>query len=276
LTGERPRLHDKAVRPLLSSSVLVLVALAALPRAEAHFHLLWPEPWVVEDALGDPQKTPPCGNEGTPVLTGSVSRFRAGQTITVRWVDTVYHPGHFRISLSADRSQFHDPAVTTQANGVSLTAVIEDPPVAPVLLDNLFPRTAISGPVGTHFSQDVVLPTAPCAHCTLQVIQFMAEHGPPNYIYHHCADIEIVADGVDAGVNAPVDAASDDGATTSAAEDASAPDTDAGTPNATSKPSCSCSTSGEGFAFTAWSTAAVLAIGAAARRGAIRRIRRVR
>jgi MYXO-CTERM domain-containing protein len=28
----------------------------------------------------------------------------------------------------------------------------------------------------------------------------MVGHGPPNYIYHHCADIEIVADPPDAGM----------------------------------------------------------------------------
>jgi hypothetical protein len=47
------------------------------------------------------------------------------------------------------------------------------------------------------FEADVQLPNITCAKCTLQVIEFMAEHGynnPGGYSYHHCADVQITAD----------------------------------------------------------------------------------
>ena len=44
---------------------------------------------------------------------------------------------------------------------------------------------------------DIELPNINCAKCTLQVIQFMADHvynQPGGYAYHQCADLEIAAD----------------------------------------------------------------------------------
>ena len=44
---------------------------------------------------------------------------------------------------------------------------------------------------------DIQLPNISCAKCTLQVIQFMADHAynqPGGYAYHHCADLQITAD----------------------------------------------------------------------------------
>jgi hypothetical protein len=119
-----------------------------------------------------------------------VTTFKPGQTITVQWIETVYHPGHYRIAFTIDRATLQDPMVMVDQNQISVSAAIQNPPMAPVLFDNLFPRTG-PGAAGTMFKQDVVLPNITCAKCTLQVIQFMAGHGPPNYIYHHCADIQL-------------------------------------------------------------------------------------
>src|SRR5258708_2539227 len=44
---------------------------------------------------------------------------------------------------------------------------------------------------------DISLPNLSCAKCTLQVIEFMADHPynqPGGYSYHHCADLQISAD----------------------------------------------------------------------------------
>jgi len=44
---------------------------------------------------------------------------------------------------------------------------------------------------------DLELPNINCPKCTLQVVQFMADHAynvPGGYSYHHCAAIEIAAD----------------------------------------------------------------------------------
>jgi hypothetical protein len=163
--------------------------------AQAHIQLLSPASWTVESSLGDPQKNAPCGGEGGSP-TGAVTQYKPGQKIIVKWQETIYHPGHFRIAFASDRSQLHDPDVIFDSAQDSVSASIEDPPVAPVLLDNLYPRTPINGSAGTVFQQEVTLPNITCARCTLQVLQFMAGHGPPNYIYHHCADIQLTPDAV--------------------------------------------------------------------------------
>jgi MYXO-CTERM domain-containing protein len=173
--------------------VLGLVAFAAaLPQpAEAHFKMTAPASWIVENQIGDPQKQSPCGGEGgTP--SNAVTTFRPGQTITIEFQETIYHPGHFRIALAQNRADLIDPVVTVDANQNSVSATIEAPPVLPTLLDGFFPRTANSGPSGTIFTQDVTLPNNECRNCTLQLIQFMTGHGPPNYIYFHCATVDIV------------------------------------------------------------------------------------
>jgi hypothetical protein len=49
----------------------------------------------------------------------------------------------------------------------------------------------------TVFAAAVVACVPTCATCTLQVIQFIAEHGynqPGGYSYHHSADLAITAD----------------------------------------------------------------------------------
>ena len=49
----------------------------------------------------------------------------------------------------------------------------------------------------TPFETDVTLPNISCKHCTLQIVQFMEQHGANNpgmYTYHHCAAVQITAD----------------------------------------------------------------------------------
>jgi hypothetical protein len=176
----------------LASSVL---AVSAAGDANAHIQLLDPPSWVVEDAQGNPQKTGPCG--GTAVTeTGTVTTFRAGQTIPVKWQETVGHSGHFRISLARDRADLVDPDVVTSngdgVSGNSISATIESPVAYPVLVDGLFPRDSVSGAQAEPFETTVTLPDEECEDCTLQVIQFMSQHGP-GYFYHHCANVRIVA-----------------------------------------------------------------------------------
>ena len=68
--------------------------------------------------------------------------------------------------------------------------------IDPVLADGLFPHyTRPAGP--QTYEADVRLPNITCPKCTLQVIQFMADHAynqPGGYSYHHCADLQITAD----------------------------------------------------------------------------------
>jgi hypothetical protein len=197
----RQRAHAHAVSALALGALVV----SSPGIAQAHLRLIDPPSWVVEGALGDPQKTSPCG--GTQVTeTGVVTTFRAGEEITVAWQETVPHPGHFRISLARDRADLIDPPVeTTNGDGVSGTSIsaeIMDTPRYPVLVDNLFPRSLVITPDA--FTTTVTLPDETCDSCTLQLIQFMAQHGP-GYFYYHCANVRIVA--------ADADLPEEDGAT---------------------------------------------------------------
>jgi hypothetical protein len=175
-----------------------LVALA--PFAAAHFRLLEPQSWVVEDQLGNPQKPGPCGGTpdggGTP--TNAVSKLKGGQKLHIKVQETVYHPGHYRIALAVNsRAELPpDPPTTTRDSDkgpMSVSATIQNPKI-PVLADGLFPHTARSA---DPFETDIQLPNITCEKCTLQIVEFMAEHGynnPGGYFYHHCADLQITAD----------------------------------------------------------------------------------
>lgn len=184
-----------AATRLLPALALGGFALLSSPNAQAHIKLMEPASWVVEDGMGNPQKTGPCGGD-TVTATGAVTTYEPGQKITVTWQETVGHAGHFRISLAKDRADLIDPVVTTSTGdgvtGNSISAEIMDPVAYPVLVDNLFPRTDVTTAQAEPFTTEVTLPDEPCEGCTLQVVQFMAQH-PPGFFYHHCADVNVVA-----------------------------------------------------------------------------------
>jgi hypothetical protein len=169
--------------------------------AQAHFTLVEPASWLVEvNQLGDPQKLAPCGgtsqNAGTP--TGALTEVMGGASLHIKLRETVFHPGHYRIALSVNsRSELPaDPQVTTRdtPNGPrSVSAQIMSPVAPPVLADGLFVHTERPD---TFFETDVRLPNINCGKCTLQIVEFMAEHGhnpDGDYSYHHCADLRIRA-----------------------------------------------------------------------------------
>jgi len=197
LLSPRPSLPSFArwITPVIGALGLGAACLLVSPRAHAHFTLISPTSWVIEDSLGNPQKLAPCGGD-YGLSTERVSTYRAGSTIMVEWQETVGHPGHFRISFAEDRARLIDPAVvTTTGDGVtgnSISAAIMDPPVPPVLLDGLFPREGVVNAHEGPFEVEVTLPEMTCEKCTLQVIQFMANH-EPGFFYHHCADVRLVA-----------------------------------------------------------------------------------
>ena len=185
-------------RPLLVSAALALLVPAL---AHAHFQLLEPASWLVENRLGDPQKLGPCGgtsaDAGMP--TNTITPLRGGQKLHIKVLETVFHPGHYRVALVVNsRAELPaDPEVVTRDSDRgpwSVSAAIQARPQAPVLADGLFAHTARSAEA---FETDVTLPNISCRKCTLQVIQFMAEHGlnkDGGYSYHHCADLQITAD----------------------------------------------------------------------------------
>lgn len=185
--------------------VLGLLALALIapfaPDVNAHFKLLSPPSWIVEADNGDPQKAAPCGgtsaNPGMP--SNIVTKLQGGTKLRLKVQETVYHPGHYRVALSVNsRAELPpDPEVTTRESArgpQSVSAVIQNPPKVPVLADGLFQHTARPTEA---FETDIDIPNINCPKCTLQVIQFMAEHGlnrDGDFSYHHCADVQITAD----------------------------------------------------------------------------------
>jgi hypothetical protein len=73
--------------------------------------------------------------------------------------------------------------------GMSVSATIQNPPVFPVIADGVLAHTSGGGEQTTM----IPIPNVNCDHCVLQVIEFMAQHGP-DYFYRHCADLKITAD----------------------------------------------------------------------------------
>jgi hypothetical protein len=182
-------------------ALAVAVAVLAAPAAGvAHFKLLEPASWLVEGERGDPQKAGPCGaaNDQVP-LSNVIGKAVGGSKLHLKVQETIYHPGHYRLALAVtSREELPaDPEVTTKEGPrgpLSVSAVIQSPARMPVLADGLFVHTARTT---DPFETDVQLPNITCAKCTLQIVEFMAEHGynnPGGYSYHHCADVQITAD----------------------------------------------------------------------------------
>jgi hypothetical protein len=177
------------------------ILLAAGP-ASAHFILVEPDSWLVENVLGDPQKAAPCGgttaDPGTP--TGKVTAMRGGDTLHIKVKETVYHPGFYRVALAVlDRSELpKDPEAVTRESDrgpISVSGKIDPNPTMPVLADGLFVHAA-RAEAGSFWETDVKLPNINCDKCTVQIIQFMEEHGlnrDGDFTYHHCADLKLTA-----------------------------------------------------------------------------------
>lgn len=186
---------------------VVFVGIAA--RTDAHFVLISPAASLVQDRIGDPQKIGPCGGvsanpgRGTPanpgVPSGAVTSVKGGTNLPLLVQESIFHPGHYRVALARTAKQLPpDPEVTTAqtARGVrSQSAVIQNPTVAPVLLDGIFPHT--ERPT-QNWEAQIPIPNINCQNCVLQVIQFMADHPgiavDGGHSYHHCAILNITAD----------------------------------------------------------------------------------
>lgn len=183
---------------VLTLPVAALGAVVA-PVVNAHFKLLEPASWLVEDDKGDPQKLAPCGgtlaDPGTP--TKAVTAVTGGQKLKIVVEETVFHPGHYRIALARKRNLLPaDPAVKmhdTEKGPRSLSAAIAKAR-PPIIADGLWPHT--EKPTGK-WETEITVPNITCDGCQLQVIEFMAEHPgvrEGGFSYHHCAVLNIKAD----------------------------------------------------------------------------------
>ena len=182
---------------LLAAGTMLLPA-----SSQAHFKLLAPTSWILEDDRGDPQKAGPCG--GTNADYGkpsyAVTNVKGGTAVHIKVQETIYHPGHYRVALAVNSPNELpiDPKATTMTDergrAMPVSAEVMSPVAPPVLVDNLFPH---SEKAGASWETDVTVPNITCKACTLQVIQFMEQHAPNNpgnYTYHHCAVLHITAD----------------------------------------------------------------------------------
>jgi hypothetical protein len=188
------------------SRLLTVVLLFAIfaPSSKGHFKLLEPPSALVEADNGDPQKMAPCGgtsaNAGTP--SNIVTSVRGGTKLHLKVQETVYHPGHYRVALAVNsRAELpKDPEVTTRESArgpQSVSAVIQNPVRPPLLADGLWAHNTRPTPPAPPYEADIDIPNINCEKCTLQIIQFMAEHGlnrDGDFSYHHCADLKITAD----------------------------------------------------------------------------------
>ncbi|HEX4353698.1 MAG TPA: SCE4755 family polysaccharide monooxygenase-like protein [Polyangiales bacterium] len=174
--------------------------------AHAHFKLLSPTSWLNETSVGGPQKGSPCGPGNTSPLGGddvqpipvsnAITEFHAGDTVNVQWVDTIAHPGHFRIALAANRDDLKDPDITQDSSCDYDESMVPSGSHGNVLADGVAFRTrnGFNAQAGMMFSQTVTLPDQPCDKCTLQVLQVMESdvQAISNCHYFHCADIKIL------------------------------------------------------------------------------------
>jgi hypothetical protein len=184
-------------QPSLTPSLIAASAallLSAAP-ARAHFSIQQPASWAAQDRLGNPQKSEPCGQADpgqTAQPTGAVTTYLPGQMITIDLTETVYHPGHYRVSIAQDMNSLPpDPPVTAGSTPCGSTT-INDNPTLPLLADGLLVHSSpFSGPktVQVQLPQDFT-----CDKCTLQITQFMSNHAinnPGGCYYHHCATVTI-------------------------------------------------------------------------------------
>ena len=190
------------VRLHLAAALVFATIAAALPSVvHAHFRLIEPASWIVEDQRGDPQKAGPCGGTnadwGTPSY--AVAKAVGGSKLHIKVQETVYHPGHYRVALAVNSPMELPPdpkAVTedSERGPRSVSGEIQTSVRMPILADGLFVHSAKSDEA---FETDISLPNISCKRCTLQVIQFMEQHGinnPGMFSYHHCSILEITPD----------------------------------------------------------------------------------
>src|SRR5262245_50819458 len=132
----------------MTSSARFVVAfavagVAASVGARAHFKLVEPAGWIIESERGDPQKAAPCGGDQQSKPTETVTKVTGGSKIHLKVMETIYHPGHYRVALAVNsRDELPpDPTTIERMTGrgpQSVWAVIQSPAQIPVLADGMF------------------------------------------------------------------------------------------------------------------------------------------
>ncbi len=143
--------------------------------AAAHTRLVAPVPRTNDDGLKDGVGGAPCG--GKARNPNAIATYTMGQTVQVRWEETINHAGCFIIKIS----QANDQNFQMLAN----------------------PAHSTTGATPRQYMANVALPAGmTCTACTLQLIQVMTNtvpcpttNIPTGDSYYSCADVVITAPG---------------------------------------------------------------------------------
>ena len=192
-----------------------VATLAALPSAtSAHFKLLEPASWITEDSAGrsaearSMRRRPEGAERHALVACGHESHGRREIAPKNPGDDLPLGPLPHRsrgelegraAARSDDLRAVHRPRRVLDVGRDSESSANPRARrrVVPALSGPGEPASAIPKTPMTPWETDLRLPNINCPKCTLQVIQFMADHPynqPGGYSYHHCADLQITAD----------------------------------------------------------------------------------
>ena len=149
------------LRSLTGALPLLLLALPSISFAHAR---LTPGSAIVPRNNRDDLKSAPCG--GAP--KSAVQTFAPGAEVTLRWEETVEHPGWYEIRISRDGVDFSHRLLRKDDDQNSR---------------NDLPHT---------YEARVTLPTYECESCVLQFVQVMTDRNPPTN-YYSCADVRLSA-----------------------------------------------------------------------------------
>ena len=174
--------------------LLVASVLAIASPALAHFKLVSPAASFQQDSFGSPQKSAPCGQADpgqTAVPTNAITQLMTGQMIDIEIDETIFHPGHYRVSIAETMAGLPaDPPVTAGTTACGSTAINPSPQM-PLIADGLLVHTTAFA--GNQTAQVQLPASFRCTNCVLQITEFMSAHAAPCY-YHHCAMVTISDD----------------------------------------------------------------------------------
>ncbi len=168
---------------------ILLVGMLHAGIANAHIHLT--NPRARTDSLTGDQKYRPCGVAGQTRIPSRVTTYRPGETITVTWMETINHPGHYRIAFQPNGNAFGipPPGNGPPAGFPSLDQTGMTDGAGALILKDFIPDGMLS--------TQITFPAMECNNCTLQFIQVMTDKPPytvdaqSNDIYFNCADITL-------------------------------------------------------------------------------------
>jgi hypothetical protein len=156
----------KAVKTLAAAAATCVFSTAA----SAHTLLVDPPPI----SPNDDAKAGPCGckfgSDPACPANYTTTTYNVGDTVTIKWTETVQHNGKFRLAFSTKA-----PSAVTSAD---LDANV------------LYDKDDANSQSGGMITTTLTIPDAPCNPCTLQLRQFM--DGAANPYYFSCASIRIV------------------------------------------------------------------------------------